>query len=91
MNPEIIKLVVILGGGIGILAVGGFLQHKKHKKIAKEDPSASSDTGSHNDNPQIKNYILSYKTQYERDEIREGLIGAGFSESEVDDHLSRYL
>lgn len=102
MNPEILKLTVILGSATVILIVGFFVQRsylKKKKKQQEEaygqyNNSSTSDINSSNDdysNETIKNYILQYKSSYPRDSLKAALINSGNSESEVEKYLNKFL
>jgi len=105
LNPELIKLISILGGALVIL-IGGFIVQRsylKKKKLAEEKaysgynnssssvPTTSSSVDGDYSNETIKNYISEYKSTYPRDSIKSALINAGNSESEVEKYLNKFF
>ena len=103
LNPELIKLISILGGALVIL-VGGFIVQRsylKKKKLAEEkaysgynnssssQASSSLDTDYSNDT--IKNYISQYRGTYSKDAIKAALVNAGNSEIEVERYLNKFF
>ena len=103
LNPELIKLISILGGALVIL-VGGFIVQRsylKKKKLAAEKAYSGDNNSSSSSSPDsldtdysnetIKNYILQYKGTYSKDSLKSALVNAGNSESEVERYLNKFF
>jgi len=106
MVSSLIKLIVILVGGTFVIVVGFIFQRKAQKKKAEEmammqQNYGSGDSGKMDLNgseseltevqKSIKNYILNYKSNYSREQIKSALIQAGNSDSDVDEMLNKFL
>jgi len=99
MNPELIKLLGILGGGILTFIIGFYIMKKKKDNAL--DNMVNYQKGSSqgaNYSPHLsereekgKNYITQYKDTYPRDALKAALVKAGNYESDVDDWLNKYL
>ncbi len=98
MNPNLLKLILILGGGILVIVVGFIFQRKAIKKRKKEEEemmkqgswSGSEDTELSPEQEAIKNYILNYKSSYSREQIKAALIQAGNDSNMVEEMMNKY-
>ncbi len=99
-NPELMKLVYIIGGGllIGVPVQILIIKSRKKKKDAlnsissnwSPEPSSGS-MGEDFSNESIKSYILQYKSTYPRESIKSALISSGNSEAEVERYLNKFF
>ena len=98
MNPNLLKLILILGGGILVIVVGFIFQRKAINKKKKEDEemmrqggwSGSEETQLTPEQETIKDYILNYKSSYSREQIKDALIQAGNDSNLVEEMLNKY-
>lgn len=96
MNPNLIKLIVILVGGFTIIVVGFIFQRKQIAKKQKELDMMSSQYGSNSvelseEEKVAKNYIENYKTQFSRDSIKQALLQSGNSSENIEIWLNKYF
>lgn len=101
VNPELIKLLGIIGGGVIIGGIGQIIIIKNKKRKLKEEESMMSNYGSSSSSlssneisPQeqvAKKYIEDYKTSYPKESIKTALINNGNSESDVNFWMDKYF
>lgn len=97
-SSEIIKLIVLIVGGI-VIAVGGQILINKHRaaKKAKGDLdfelsyNQSQGSDSSENEAKAQTYISQYKVQYPRESIKQGLLNMGIEDSEAEIYLSKYM
>lgn len=96
MNPNLIKLIVILTSAFTILIVG-FIVQRKH--IAKKQKELDMMNSQYSSNSEIlseeekvaKNYIESYKSSFSRDSIKQALLQSGNSSENIETWLNKYF
>ena len=93
---ELIKLFLILFGGFLVIVIGFIVQKKQiAKKRAELDMMSqnySSTSEEISEAEQVaKNYIETYKNQFPKDSIKEGLIQTGNNEADIESWLNKYL
>ena len=82
-----IKLIVILSGGLIVLVGGAIFQHRV---LLKKDNNTEVNDEL-DENSQIAKYIKQYKDSYSRDSIKKVLIENGGSEEEIERYLSKFF
>jgi len=101
LNPELLKLVGILAGGIIVLVIGFIQTQKKKKKHEKEMAMMNQNYSNSSQNSESeslssqekssKTYIEQYKSMYPRESIKSALVNNGNSEEDVENWLNKYF
>lgn len=101
VNPELIKLLTIIGGGIIVGGVGQVIIIKNKKRKLKEREEMMSNYGSYSSSfssneisPQeqvARKYIEDYKSSYSKESIKAALINSGNSEEDVNLWIEKYF
>lgn len=96
MNPELIKLIIIIVIGVLVLLVGFIIQKKKHEKeFINNDENLSNISTSIKpltlQEENAKKYIETYKSQYSKESISQALIKSGNDETEVNNWINKYF
>ena len=95
-SSEVIKLIVMVVGGI-ILATIVQILSNKHRAAKKArgnlDFELSYNQGSDSSENETKaqTYISQYKVQYPRESIKQGLLNMGIEDTEAETYLSKYM
>lgn len=102
-NGNWIKLIGILVGGVLVLVVGFIIQRhsiiKKQKELDMMNQAYNKGNNNSDESNQdlsesqkiMRDYILKYKSNYSREQIKSALIDAGNEENEVNEMLSNYF
>ncbi|MFW6225622.1 MAG: hypothetical protein ACOC16_00790 [Nanoarchaeota archaeon] len=98
-TSDLIKLIVILVGGLLIGGIGQYLIIKNKKQKSKKGSleysnnnySSQNQKDISQENETAKNYITNYKYQYSRESIKQGLMNSGISEVNAEQYLKKYL
>lgn len=97
LNPELVKLIGLIVGGLLVGGIGQYIIIKKKKAAQEYDyssfqsDSAFSESSGDFSNDSIKTYIEQYKSSYPRDSIKTALLNSGNSESEVERYLVKFF
>ncbi len=94
---ELIKLLLILGGGLLVIVIGFIIQRKQIAKKKAELDMMSQDYNSENEEDineaekSAKLYINTYKNQFPKESIKNGLIQAGNNEDDIEIWINKYF
>lgn len=99
MNPEMLKLVIIIGVGLPLGIIGQIIiiKRKNAKKAhqaqmySQEYKQSESSQNMSKEEETARNYIEQYKSQYPQESIKQGLLNYGISAEAADDYIKKYF